>query len=199
MTTPTDIAVARFQEGYACSQSVLSAYAPLFDLDPELALRIAAPFGGGMGCMGEVCGAVTGAFMVLGLKVGNTLAQDKASKEASYDLARELIATAGKLDEGIAREPLAYVFLQSRDRHGAIPQYEDFLRYGEVLGAHYQEYWILAHYELGKLYESEGDPRKAMTYYERFLSIWRDGDEDLLPLKDARWRIDRLKHATAGD
>ena len=89
MTTPTDIAVARFQEGYACSQSVLSAYAPLFDLDPELALRIAAPFGGGMGRMGEVCGAVTGALMVLGLKVGNTLAQDKASKEASYDLARE--------------------------------------------------------------------------------------------------------------
>ena len=89
MTSPTDIAVARFDEGYACSQSVLSAYAPLFDLDPELALRIAAPFGGGMGCMGEVCGAVTGALMVLGLKVGNTLAQDRASKEASYGLARE--------------------------------------------------------------------------------------------------------------
>lgn len=89
MTTPTDIAAARFDEGYACSQSVFSAYAPLFDLDPELALRIAAPFGGGMGRMGEVCGAVTGAFMVLGLKAGNTLAQDRASKEASYDLARE--------------------------------------------------------------------------------------------------------------
>jgi C_GCAxxG_C_C family probable redox protein len=89
MTTPTEIAVARFQEGYACSQSVLSAYAPLFDLDPELALRIAALFGGGMGRMGEVCGAVTGAFMVLGLKAGNTLAEDRASKEAAYDLARE--------------------------------------------------------------------------------------------------------------
>jgi C_GCAxxG_C_C family probable redox protein len=84
-----DIALARFDEGYACSQSVFSAYAPLFDLDPELALRIAAPFGGGMGRMGEVCGAVTGAFMVLGLKAGNTIAQDRASKERAYDLARE--------------------------------------------------------------------------------------------------------------
>jgi len=88
MTTPTDIALARFDEGYACSQSVFSAYAPLFNLDPELALRIAAPFAGGMGLMGEVCGAVTGAFMVLGLKAGNTLAQDRASKERAYDLAR---------------------------------------------------------------------------------------------------------------
>jgi C_GCAxxG_C_C family probable redox protein len=89
MTTPMDIAVARFDEGYACSQSVFSAYAPLFDLDPDLALRIAAPFGGGMGRMGEVCGAVTGAFMVLGLKAGSTDAQDRASKEKAYDLARE--------------------------------------------------------------------------------------------------------------
>ena len=88
MTTPTDIAVARFDEGFACSQSVFSAYAPLFDLDPELALRIAAPFGGGMGRMGEVCGAVSGALMVLGLKAGNTIGQDRASKEKAYDLAR---------------------------------------------------------------------------------------------------------------
>src|SRR5574341_1082804 len=89
MTTPTDIAVARFDEGFACSQSVFSAYAPLFGFDPELALRIAAPFGAGMGRLGEVCGAVSGAFMVLGLKAGNTLAQDQPSKQKSYDLARE--------------------------------------------------------------------------------------------------------------
>ena len=91
MTTLTDIAVARFREGYACSQSVFSAYAPLFDLAPELALRIAAPFGAGMGRMGEVCGAVTGAFMVFGLKAGSSLAQNRASKEASYDLVREFV------------------------------------------------------------------------------------------------------------
>jgi C_GCAxxG_C_C family probable redox protein len=89
MATPTEIALARFDEGFACSQSVFSAYAPLFDVDPELALRIAAPFGAGMGLMGEVCGAVSGAFMVLGLKAGNTLAQDQSSKQRSYDLARE--------------------------------------------------------------------------------------------------------------
>jgi C_GCAxxG_C_C family probable redox protein len=91
MTTCTEIAVARFRDGYACSQAVFSAYAPQFDLAPELALRIATPFGAGMGCMGEVCGAVTGAFMVFGLKAGGSLAQDRASRDTTYGLVREFV------------------------------------------------------------------------------------------------------------
>jgi C_GCAxxG_C_C family probable redox protein len=109
MTTPIDIAVARFQDGYACSQCVFSAYAPLFDLDPELALRIAAPFGAGMGRMGEVCGAVSGAFMVFGLKAGNTIAQDRASKERAYDLVRAFAECFRALHGSIlCRELLGY-------------------------------------------------------------------------------------------
>lgn len=57
-----------FLDGYLCSQSVLMTYAYLFDLEPEKAARIAAPFGGGVARRGETCGAVNGAFMVLGLK-----------------------------------------------------------------------------------------------------------------------------------
>jgi len=84
-------AVARFQEGYSCSQSVLGAYAPLYELSPDLADRIASGFGSGMARMGEVCGAVTGALMVIGLHAGNTDARDSASKDRVNALAAEYV------------------------------------------------------------------------------------------------------------
>ena len=77
-------AVACFKEGFACSQAVLATYADAFGMDRETALRVAGGFGGGMGGLGEVCGAVTGAFMVLGLKYGRTDPADKAAKEKTY-------------------------------------------------------------------------------------------------------------------
>ena len=55
-----------FAKGYACSQAVLIAFAPLVDIDRSEALRIAAGFAAGMR-QGETCGAATGAIMVLGL------------------------------------------------------------------------------------------------------------------------------------
>ncbi len=75
-------AVEKFDQGYNCSQAVLSSYCEQFGLDYELALKIATGFGGGMHINGT-CGAVTGAFMVLGLKYGNTK-QNKDAKEKTY-------------------------------------------------------------------------------------------------------------------
>ena len=66
-----------FEVGYNCSQSVLITYSSELGLSEDLALRIAAPFGGGIGHMGEVCGAVSGAMMVLGLRNGFTNPDDK--------------------------------------------------------------------------------------------------------------------------
>jgi len=54
-----------------------------------MALKVAGAFGGGMGCMGKTCGAVTGAFMVIGLKHGKTRAEDDQAKEKAYSLVRE--------------------------------------------------------------------------------------------------------------
>jgi len=85
-----DVAVAAFKEGYSCSQAVLSAYAADFGIERVLALRLAAGFGGGMGRMGEVCGALTGAFMVLGLKHGAIAANDHQAKEKTHERVREL-------------------------------------------------------------------------------------------------------------
>jgi C_GCAxxG_C_C family probable redox protein len=76
-------AVHRFSEGYNCSQAVFSAYAEQLGLDEETALKIASGFGGGMGRLGKTCGAVTGAFMVLGLRYGRS-SPDQATKERVY-------------------------------------------------------------------------------------------------------------------
>lgn len=64
--TPADDAVELFQNGCACSQAVLAAFAPRFGMDTEQALRVATCFAGGMR-RAETCGAVTGALMVIGL------------------------------------------------------------------------------------------------------------------------------------
>jgi C_GCAxxG_C_C family probable redox protein len=73
-------AVYCFNQGFSCSQAVLSTYGPKFELDPELALKVSGAFGAGMGRMGETCGAVTGAFMVIGLKYGKTRVEDEETK-----------------------------------------------------------------------------------------------------------------------
>jgi C_GCAxxG_C_C family probable redox protein len=78
-----ETALSQFTQGFNCSQAVLSAYAGQFGLDDATALKIAAGFGGGMGLMAETCGAVTGAFMVLGLRYGGT-SPDREAKEVAY-------------------------------------------------------------------------------------------------------------------
>jgi C_GCAxxG_C_C family probable redox protein len=86
--TKADEAVECFNKGYSCSQAVLSAYSGQFDMDREQALRVAGAFGAGMGRMCETCGAVTGAFMVIGLKYGKVKVEDEPAKEKAYALVR---------------------------------------------------------------------------------------------------------------
>ena len=59
-----------FGKGYNCCQSVVLAYADELDLDNETIIRLTSFFGGGMGRLKEVCGAISGIFMVAGLKYG---------------------------------------------------------------------------------------------------------------------------------
>lgn len=84
-------AVYCFNEGFMCSQAVLSTYGAQFGLDRETALKVSAAFGGGMGRMGETCGAVTGAFMVIGLKYGRTSVQDAQAHERTNDVVKEFV------------------------------------------------------------------------------------------------------------
>lgn len=84
-----DNAVQCFSNGFNCSQAILSAYCEQLGLDKETALKIACPFGAGMGRMSETCGAVSGAFMLIGLKYGKYLPEDNEAKEKSYALVKE--------------------------------------------------------------------------------------------------------------
>lgn len=84
MSKKSEQAVEWFKNGFNCSQAVLGSYGREFGLDCEQAFKVATGFGGGMR-MAETCGAVTGAFMVLGLKYGNTTADDKESKAKTYE------------------------------------------------------------------------------------------------------------------
>lgn len=81
-----------FKEHFSCSQSILMAYGPLFNLDRDTAARLAAPFGGGIARRGETCGAVAGACMVLGLKFGHASADDIDSKERAYQAVQDFIS-----------------------------------------------------------------------------------------------------------
>jgi C_GCAxxG_C_C family probable redox protein len=82
--------IARFEEGLNCAQAVFSTYGPHFGLDSEIAVRIAGALGSGMG-MGETCGAVTGALMVIGLKQARLNGSSLFSKDRTEEIAREFV------------------------------------------------------------------------------------------------------------
>ena len=91
-----------FRSGFSCSQAVLAAFGPDLGLDLDLALRIAQPFGGGLAQTGRMCGAASGASLVIGLKYGRTKPEDIQAKEKTYDLVRlflaEFLEAHGELD-----------------------------------------------------------------------------------------------------
>ena len=93
------LAVENFMQGYGCCQSVVAAFADLYGLDDTMAKRIAAGFGGGVGRMRMMCGAVSGIVMLVGLDCGQTEGNDRAGKSACYKVIQELLAKS-KADNG---------------------------------------------------------------------------------------------------
>ena len=91
MSTRTDVATTRFLSGYNCAQAVLDAFRDEAALDEDLALKIATGLGAGMGRKQEVCGAVTGGILVLGLRHGRGSTGDRSATEQTYLRTRELM------------------------------------------------------------------------------------------------------------
>ena len=79
-----------FLGGYNCSQAVFMAYCDVFDIEAEFAAKISAPFGGGMGRLREVCGAVSGMFFIAGQIEPAADVTDKSAKTRNYSLVQEL-------------------------------------------------------------------------------------------------------------
>ena len=79
-----------FKEGYNCAQSVFCAFSDELGLDFETALKLSSSFGGGMGRLREVCGAVSAMFMIAGLKYGYITPNNDEIKGEHYTRIQEL-------------------------------------------------------------------------------------------------------------
>jgi len=77
-------AITFFEEGYNCSQAVFMAYSDIYGIEKEIAAKLATSFDGGMGRLREVCGAVSGMFLILGLQYPFTDTKDKVAKNTNY-------------------------------------------------------------------------------------------------------------------
>ena len=79
-----------FLNGYNCAQAIAVAFSDVTELDKNFSAKMASSFGGGMGRMREVCGAVSGMLMVAGLLYGYDTPGDDVPKKAHYTLVQEL-------------------------------------------------------------------------------------------------------------
>lgn len=79
-----------FLQGYNCAQAIAVAFCDVTGLDRDFSARMASSFGGGMGRMREVCGAVSGMLMVAGLLYGYNTTNDDVAKKAHYALVQAL-------------------------------------------------------------------------------------------------------------
>lgn len=92
MKTRGEFAVEKLLEGYNCAQAVFFSFCDDLHCNKDDALRLACGFGAGMARKQEVCGAVTGGILTIGLKYGRGEGQDKTATEITYRKVRHLMA-----------------------------------------------------------------------------------------------------------
>ena len=117
--TKGEIAKNNFLKGYNCSQSVLLAFCKDFGIDEKTALMLSSPFGGGMGRLREVCGAVSGMFMVLGLARGYIDTDTKEDKSRLYAEVQKLAEEFKKANSSIICRELLQ--LRSTGKDNPVP------------------------------------------------------------------------------
>lgn len=88
--THSEKAAKLFCSGYNCSQAVFAAFCDVTGIDEKTALKLSSSFGGGMGRLREVCGAVSGAFMVAGILYGYDIPNDNTVKKEHYSLIQDI-------------------------------------------------------------------------------------------------------------
>lgn len=124
MGVRADRAEANFLAGYNCCQSVVCAFADLAGLTETQACRLASSFGGGMGRLREVCGALSAQFMVTGLLLGSPDPLDAAAKARDYArvqaLAQDFRAAHGSI---LCRELLGVDGVQAPTPEVRTPDY----------------------------------------------------------------------------
>ncbi len=91
MADKAQSAVDKFAEGYNCAQSIVFAFRDECGLSEDAALKVSCGFGAGMGRKQEVCGAVAGGIMVLGLRRGRGAQDGRSVTEDLYPMTREFM------------------------------------------------------------------------------------------------------------
>jgi C_GCAxxG_C_C family probable redox protein len=108
MESKSKMALAKFAEGFNCAQSVFYSFCDDLRFDKNTALKMACGFGGGMGRTGEVCGAVSGGILVIGIKYGRGKKDDRTATELTYKKTRQFMDQfAGKHGSFICRKLLS--------------------------------------------------------------------------------------------
>ena len=100
-----DEAVECFCRGAACSQAIVATYGEALGLSPELGLKLASGFAGGMR-LGETCGAVTGAFMILGLKYAGPNCETLDGRTDVYEAMQDFVAEFKRCNQTIVCKDL---------------------------------------------------------------------------------------------
>ena len=101
MDNRVKFAKEKFLSGYNCAQSVFFACLDDKQISKDAALKIATGFGAGLGRMQEVCGAVSGAIMAMGLKYGRGESEDKNTSEVTYQKTQDIIKAFEKIHGSI--------------------------------------------------------------------------------------------------
>ena len=125
--TRTERAKELFRSGYNCAQSVVLAYADLLDLEPTLAATLSAPFGGGMGRLREVCGAVSGMTMIAGVLAPSPECDNPTAKRENYALVQHFAERFRAMNGAIVCRTLLGLD-QQKDEPTPSPRTEEYYR-----------------------------------------------------------------------
>ena len=113
--TRKEKAMQSFLDGYNCAQCMMLAFEDMLTIDLDTALKIASPFGGGMGRLREVCGSVSGMFMVLGFIKGYSEPGDYEGKKELYEHVQELARRYEKANGSIICRELLGLDVKKED------------------------------------------------------------------------------------
>lgn len=138
-----------FKEGYNCSQSVFLAFQDLYGIDRSTALKLSSSFGGGMGRLREVCGAVSGMFLTAGVLYGYDSSKDRSSKTEHYKRIQQLARSFEELNGSIVCRQLLGLG-QKKESYVPEERTKDYYRKrpcGQIVGcaAYIMEEYIRSH------------------------------------------------------
>lgn len=125
MGTKAEKAREYFKEGYNCSQAVVLAFCDDMDIEKEAALKIASSFGGGIGRLREVCGAVSGMCIVAGMMCGYSSPKAVQEKAEHYKLIQSLAAEFEKTNGSIICKVLTGI---EKGSHVPEPRSEEYYK-----------------------------------------------------------------------